>query len=195
MRLTSGMRKPHLLLFVIFPLFVSSSALAQVDEKVPFVPTPIEVVERMLEFAEVKNGDVVYDLGSGDGRLVIHAAKKYGARGVGIEMDSRLVEIARKQAKREGVDHLVEIRLGDALKADISAATVVTLYMLPSFNLKLRPILERQLKPGARVVAHDYGIEGWTAAKWEEMPLMDTRPEVTPHNHILYLYVWKAKNN
>jgi cyclopropane fatty-acyl-phospholipid synthase-like methyltransferase len=149
----------------------------------------------MLEFAEVKKGDVIYDLGSGDGRVVIQAAKKYGARGVGIELDSRLVELARTQARREGVDHLVEFRLEDALKADVSAASVVTLYMLPSFNEKLRPILERQLKPGARVVTHDYGIQGWNPTKWEEMPLRDTRPEVTPHNHILYLYIWKAKNN
>jgi hypothetical protein len=90
------------------------------------------------------------------------------------------------------VDHLVEFKQGDAFKADLSAATVVTLYMLPSFNKLFRPILEKQLKPGTRVVVHDYPIEGWNAVKWEEMPLMDTRPEVAPHNHILYLYRWKS---
>src|SRR5229473_4404813 len=117
-------------------------------EQVPYVPTPIEVVDRMLEFGAVKKGDIVYDVGSGDGRIVIEAAKKYGAKGIGIEMDGQLVELARGKAKQEGVDHLVEFRQADALKADVSPATVITLYMLPSFNKRLRPLLERQLKPG-----------------------------------------------
>ncbi len=182
-----------ILLVIIFALFCSSELLAQDDEKVPYVPSPIEVVDRMLEFADVKKADVVFDIGSGDGRMVIQAAKKYGAKGVGIELDSRLVETARAEAKKDGVDQLVEFRQGDALKADISDATVVTLYMLPSFNKQLRPILEKQLKPGTRVVVHDYPIEGWNPVKWEEMPLMDTRPAVTPHNHILYLYIWKPE--
>jgi protein-L-isoaspartate O-methyltransferase len=162
------------------------------EEQVPYVPTPIEVVDRMLEFGTVKKADIVYDIGSGDGRVVIQAAKKYGAKGVGIEMDPPLVELARRNAKQEGVDHLVEFRQGDALMGDVSGATVITLYMLPSFNERLKPVLERQLKPGTRVVVHDYPIEGWKPVKWEEMPLMDTRPEVTPHKHILYLYEWKA---
>jgi protein-L-isoaspartate O-methyltransferase len=182
-----------ILFVIIFSLFFGSELRAQDDEKVPYVPSPVEVVDRMLEFADVKKADVVFDIGSGDGRMVIHAAKKYGAKGVGIELDSRLVEMARAKAKKDGVDQLVEFRQGDALKADISDATVVTLYMLPSFNKQLRPILEKQLKPGARVVVHDYPIEGWNPVKWEEMPLMDTRPEVMPHNHILYLYVWKPE--
>ena len=186
-------RRNPILLVIIFALFFSSALLAQDDEKVPYVPSPVEVVDRMLEFADVKKADVVFDIGSGDGRMVIQAAKKYGAKGVGIELDSRLVEMARAEAKKDGVDQLVEFRQGDALKADISDATVVTLYMLPSFNKQLRPILEKQLQPGARVVVHDYPIEGWNPVKWEEMPLMDTRPEVTPHNHILYLYVWKPE--
>jgi len=164
-------------------------------EQVPYVPTPIEVVDRMLEFGDLKKSDVVYDIGSGDGRIVIQAAKKYGAKGVGIEMDPRLVDLARRNAKQEGVDQLVEFRQGDALLADVSGATVITLYMLPSFNERLKPVLERQLKPGTRVVVHDYPIEGWKPVKWEEMPLMDTRPEVTAHKHILYLYEWKARGN
>lgn len=187
------MRKPNPLIIISFLLLLSSGLRAQDYEKVPYVTSPIEVVDRMLEFADVKKGDVVFDIGSGDGRMVIQAAKKYGARGVGLELDSRLVELARAEAKRQGVDHLVEFRQGDALKADISAATVVTLYMLPSFNALLRPILEKQLQPGARVVVHDYPIEGWNPVKWEEMPLMDTRPSVAPHNHILYLYVWQPE--
>jgi SAM-dependent methyltransferase len=185
--------KTRLMLCCFSLFFISSGSFAQDYEKVPYVPSPIEVVDRMLEFAGVKKGDIVFDIGSGDGRMVIQAAKKYGARGVGIELDSRLVQLARAGAKREGVDHLVEFKQGDAFKADLSTATVVTLYMLPSFNKLFRPILEKQLKPGARVVVHDYPIEGWDPAEWEEMPLRDTRPEVTPHNHILYLYLWDAK--
>jgi ubiquinone/menaquinone biosynthesis C-methylase UbiE len=172
-------------------LYLTRAQQSAPVEQVPYVPTPIEVVDRMLEFGAVNKGDIVYDVGSGDGRIVIQAAKKYGAKGVGIEMDGQLVELARGKATREGVDHLVEFRQGDALKADVSSATVVTLYMLPSFNEKLRPVLERQLKPGTRVVVHDYPIDGWKPVKWEEMPLMDTRPEVMPHKHILYLYEWK----
>lgn len=187
------MKKTQALIVIAILLLPAAKLFAQENEKVPYVPSPIEVVDRMLEFADVKKEDVVFDIGSGDGRMVIEAAKKYGARGVGLELDARLVELARSEAKRQGVDHLVEFRQGDALKADLSAATVVTLYMLPSFNRLLRPILEKQLKSGVRVVVHDYPIEAWDPAHWEEMPLRDTRPEVTPHNHILYLYRWKAK--
>jgi precorrin-6B methylase 2 len=175
---------------------LSHHACAQASgkvEQVSFVPTPTEVVDRMLELGALKQGDVLYDLGSGDGRIVIRAAKKYGVRAVGIEMDSDLVARARREATRQGVAHWAEFRHGDALKADVSAATVITLYMLPSFNERLRPILEQQLKPGTRIVAHDFPIEGWTPAAWEEMPLMDTRPQVTPHQHILYVYEWRPK--
>lgn len=187
------MKKINPLAIAFFLFFISSGLHAQDYEKVPYVTSPIEVVDRMLELADVKHGDIVFDIGSGDGRMVIQAAKKYGAKGVGIELDSRLVELARTGARQEGVDQLVEFRQEDALKADISAATVVTLYMLPSFNALLRPILENQLKPGARVVVHDYPIEGWNPVKWEEMPLMDTRPSVAPHNHVLYLYLWQPE--
>jgi SAM-dependent methyltransferase len=183
------------LLTYLLVLSLFEPACAQLTgpmEQVPFVPTPLEVVERMLEFGAVKEGDIVYDLGSGDGRVVIRAAKKYGVKGVGIEMDAELVETARAQAKRERVDHLVEFRQEDALRADISAATIVTLYMLPSFNRQLRPVLERQLKPGARIVAHDYPVDGWEPVNWEEMPLLDTRPQVAPHKHVLYLYEWRS---
>jgi len=150
--------------------------------EVPFVPTPPEVVDRMLELAEVKRGDVVYDLGSGDGRIVIRAAKKYGTRGVGVEIDPDLVQRARNNAKDEGVSHLVEFREEDALKVNVSPATVVTLYMLPEFNAKLRPILRQQLKPGSRVVSHDFPIEGWTPIKVERM-----RGDLI-HDHTLYLW-------
>lgn len=174
-------------------LIVGASVAVQRLNQVPYVPSPMEVVDRMLEFAQVDKNDIVYDIGSGDGRMVIQAARKYGARGVGLELSARLVETARTEAAKQGVEHLVEFRRGDALQADISEATVVTLYMLPSFNKRLRPVLEEQLRPGARIVAHDYPIEGWEPVKWEQMPLWDKRRQVAPHQHILYLYRWQPK--
>jgi cyclopropane fatty-acyl-phospholipid synthase-like methyltransferase len=136
----------------------------------------------MLELAEVKSGDVVYDLGSGDGRIVIRAARKYGARGVGVEIDPELVEKSRAKAREEGVAHLVEFRAQDVFTVDISEATVVTLYMLPEFNAKLRPILQKQLKPGSRIVSHDFDIEGWSPTKVEKIP------GTVLHRHTIYLW-------
>ena len=150
--------------------------------EVPFVPTPPDVIDRMLEMAQVKSGDVIYDLGSGDGRIVIQAAKRYGVRGVGIEIDPDLVQKARDNAFREKVDKLVEFRAQDALTVDVSPATVVTLYMLPEFNAKLRPIFDRQLKPGARVVSHDFEIQGWVPDKVESIKGSFL------HDHIIYLF-------
>ena len=131
------------------------------DGEVPFVRSTPEVIDRMLDMARIQSGDILYDIGSGDGAIVIRAAKKYGVKGVGIEIDSGLVAKARDLAFREKVEHLVEFRAQDAFTVDVSPATVVTLYMLPEFNAKLRPILDRQLRPGSRVVSHDYPIEGW----------------------------------
>ena len=168
-----------------------AGAMGDYPEEIPFVPTPVEVVDKMLELAEVKNGDVVYDLGSGDGRIVIRAAKKYGARGVGIEMDPSLIDKARKSAKGEGVGHLVEFRVEDALKTDISAATVVTLYMLPWFNQAIKPNLQKHLRPGARIVAHDFGIEGWTPVKTVPLPEVEQKTGGYQHQHVLYL--WKIE--
>ena len=139
------------------------------DGEVPYVPTPPEVVDRMLEIAQVKSGDVIYDLGSGDGRIIIQAAKRYGVKGVGIEIDADLVQKAKDNAFKEKVEHLVEFHAEDALKVDVSPATVVTLYMLPEFNAKLRPIFDKELKPGARVVSHDFEIQGWVPDKVERI--------------------------
>jgi SAM-dependent methyltransferase len=146
-----------------------SSVAVWTDGEVPFVPSTPEVIDRMLELAQVKPGDVVYDIGSGDGAIIIRAAKKYGVKGVGIEIDQDLVLKARNNAFREKVEHLVEFRAQDAFTADVSPATVVTLYMLPDFNAKLRPMLDCQLKPGSRVVSHDYPIEGWVPDKVERV--------------------------
>ncbi|MET0500590.1 MAG: methyltransferase domain-containing protein [Candidatus Binatia bacterium] len=185
--------KKFCLLMVIAWLMAGDLAGALVDypEEIPFVPTPIEVVDKMLELAAVKSGDVVYDLGSGDGRIIIRAAKKYGVRGVGIEMDRTLIDKARKSAETEGVSHLVEFRVEDALKTDISPATVVTLYMLPWFNQAMKPSLQKYLKPGARIVAHDFGIEGWSPAKIERLPEVESRTGGYQHQHVLYL--WKIE--
>lgn len=162
---------------------------AEFREEIPFVPTPIEVVDKMLELAEVKKGDVVYDLGSGDGRIVIRAAKKFGVKAVGIEMDSWLLDKARQDAKGAGVSRLVEFRAEDALQADISRATVVTLYMLPWFNEAMKPSLKKFLKPGTRIVAHDFGINGWKPNKVLKLPEPEKKLGGYVHYHTLYL--WK----
>jgi cyclopropane fatty-acyl-phospholipid synthase-like methyltransferase len=169
-------------------IIISGSALADFREEIPFVPTPIEVVDRMLELAEVKKGDVVYDLGSGDGRIVIRAAKKYGVRAVGIESDATLIAKARKAADAQGVSHLVEFRDEDALKADLSRATVVTLYMLPWFNEAMKPSFKKYLKPGARIVAHDFGIAGWEPDKTVKLPGFELKSGGYKHQHVIYLW-------
>jgi SAM-dependent methyltransferase len=151
----------------------------------PFVATPEDVVDRMLSLAGATKNDVVYDLGSGDGRIPIRAAVRYGARGVGIEIDPTLVETSRARAKAAGVEHLVEFRLQDAMEADVSQATIVTLYILSSGNAKLRPLLTRQLRPGARIVSHAFSMgPTWPADKTDHFTSADG-DEVT-------LYLWKA---
>jgi SAM-dependent methyltransferase len=125
---------------------------------VPYVPTRAQVVEEMLRMAAVKPGDVVYDLGCGDGRIVIMAVEKFGARGVGIDIDPKRIEEARANAARAGVADRAEFRLGNLFDADIRAATVVTLYLLPEVNLRLKPKLLRDLAPGTRVVSHDFSM-------------------------------------
>lgn len=128
---------------------------------VPFVPTPQDVVERMLELAQVKAGDVVYDLGSGDGRIVITAAKKYGVKAVGFEIDPDLIKRSRESIRKEDLQHLAEIREQDIRTVDLSPATVVTMYLLPDVNMMLRPNIRKQLRPGSRVVSHDFDMEDW----------------------------------
>jgi precorrin-6B methylase 2 len=135
----------------------------------PFVPTPEEVVVRMLELAEIRPGDVLYDLGSGDGRIVVAAAKKYGIKAVGFEIDPALVRESRQIIKQEGLENLVEIRDEDILSLDFSPASVVTMYLYPGANLKLRPALMSRLKPGSRVVSHQFTMGDWTPAKTAQL--------------------------
>jgi precorrin-6B methylase 2 len=150
----------------------------------PYVPTPQDVVDRMLAVAQVTSNDVVYDLGSGDGRIVITAAKKYGARGVGIDIDSERIAESKRNARDAGVTNLVEFRRGDILQADVSKATVVMLYLVSSANMKLRPLLTRQLAPGSRVVSHTFGMGDWVPDK------VDRFKDAQGDDRAIYL--WRA---
>lgn len=155
----------------------SPAPTATVKPDVPYVPTPDAVVERMLELAKVSKNDLLYDLGSGDGRIVIAAAKKYGAKGVGVEIDPQLVEKAKANATTAGVSDKVEFRQQNLFDVNLSEATVVTLYLLPQINLKLRPQLLRQLKPGTRIVSHEFNMGEW-------------QPEQTVKVDGRTIYVW-----
>jgi predicted RNA methylase len=136
------------------PVLAQQAPAPQRTPDVIFVPTPQEVVDAMLKLAKVTKNDVIYDLGSGDGRIPITAAKTYGARGVGIDIDPQRIREANENLKAAGVGDRVKFLNQDLFTADISEATVVTLYLLPSLNLKLLPRLNSQLKPGTRVVSH-----------------------------------------
>ncbi|MGH2670216.1 MAG: SAM-dependent methyltransferase, partial [bacterium] len=132
-------------------------------------PTPMPVVEAMLELARVHEGDVVFDIGSGDGRIVIAAAELFGARGVGIEIDEELVERSRRTAAEKNLGNKVQIIHANALDVDLSPADVVTVYLTPNGLILLRPNLESMLRPGTRVVAHDFAVPDWTPAEEREV--------------------------
>src|SRR3954466_9404814 len=144
-------------------LVAAAPAWAQRMPDVIYVPTPPDVVEEMLKIADVKKGDVLYDLGSGDGRIAVTAAKRYGIRAVGIDIDPERIREANANAKKAGVTNLVRFRAEDLFKADFREATVVTLYLLPDLNVKLRPRLWSELKPGTRVVSHQFDMADWKA--------------------------------
>lgn len=172
---------------VIGFVFLASPCWPQYEDDyfygdVPFVPTPEVVVEGMLELAGVKKTDVVYDLGSGDGRIVITAAKKYGCRAVGIDLNPKRIEEANANAQAAGVTDRVKFIQGDLFKAEIAPATVVTLYLLSSVNEKLKPRLLNELKPGTRVVSHRFTMPDWEPVKQTEV---DGRP--------VYLWVVPAR--
>jgi ribosomal protein L11 methylase PrmA len=130
-----------------------------------FVPTPQEVVEDMLRLANVQKGDVLYDLGSGDGRIAITAARKYGIKATGIDIDPQRIREASENAKKAGVTSLVQFRQEDLFTADFKDATVITLYLLPDLNVKLRPKLWNELKPGTRIVSHQFEMGAWKPEK------------------------------
>ncbi len=151
----------------------------------PYVPTPQDVVERMLRLAQVGQNDVVVDLGSGDGRLVVTAAKQFGARGIGIDIDPARIAEGQANAAKAGVEGRVEFRQQDALQADLSQATVVTLYLLSASNVKLRPRLQAELKPGSRIVSHQFGMGDWQPDK------VETFTDANGTSRTLYLWTIK----
>lgn len=151
----------------LLPAVIAGSVFAQDDflYDVPYVPTPQEVVHKMLEVAQVKKGDTVYDLGCGDGRIVIMAAKEFGSNAVGIDIDPNRIREANENAKQAGVSEKTRFIEKDLFQADFRAANVVTLYLLTSVNLKLRPKLLAELKPGTRVVSHNFDMGDWKPTK------------------------------
>lgn len=142
-------------------LYPGSHGREDAEDLAPYAITPMFVVDKMLQLAEVSADDIVYDIGCGDGRIVITAALEYGARGVGIDIDPKRIQESRTAASEAMVEHLVEFRQENATRSDLSPATVVTMYLLPESNELLRPLLENMLKPGTRVVSHAYPIQGW----------------------------------
>lgn len=158
---------------------------------VPYVPTTEAAVQEMLKLADVKKSDVVYDLGCGDGRIVIAAAKTYGARGVGIDINPERIKEAKENAKKAGVEHLVRFEENDLFLADIHEASVVTLFLLSNINLKLRPKLLSDLKPGTRVVSNTFDMSDWKADKEAIVPGTDDTEAYLSKQ--LYLWTIPAK--
>ena len=171
--------------FLIGPwLLLWAQRSAAPQKLAPYVRTPQDVVERMLALAQVGPKDVVYDLGCGDGRLVITAAKRYGARGVGVDFDLDRVKESQVNAKHAGVESLVEFRQQDALTVDVSPASVVTLYLLSESNLRLRPILTKVLPSGSRIVSHQFSMGDWEPEKKETFTDSEGAPRI--------LYLWRT---
>jgi SAM-dependent methyltransferase len=154
-------------------LSVQAQSWAWDDGTTPFVVSPDAVVERMLQLAQPKAGERLVDLGSGDGRIVIEAAKRFGAKGLGVDIDPRLVGLARENAKRAGVEALTRFEVQDLFETDLHGVSVVTMYLLPEVNLKLLPRFIDQLKPGARIVSHDYDLGPWPFDEMIELALAD----------------------
>jgi SAM-dependent methyltransferase len=170
---------------LVLALF-AACATAQTDTEVPFVVTPDHVTRAMLELADVKPGDFVIDLGSGDGRIVIVAARQFGARGLGVEIVPELVEQSRANARKAGVEDRVEFRVQDLFATDLSPATVITMYLLPDVNLQLRPRLQA-LKPGTRIVSHDWDMGDW---KPDRVLVVDVPDKTIGREKKSRLYLW-----
>lgn len=185
-RVVAGLSLFAFLLF--FPLTTVGTSGSQAPKRpdapqlAPYVPTPQEVVDRMLVLAAVKQGDFVVDLGCGDGRIPVTAAKTYGARGLGVDIDPVRIAEANANAKAAGVEHLVTFKLQDALKTDVSSATVVTTYLLSASNLRLRPILTKAMKPGSRIITHNFSMGDWAPEK------SDTFNDAEGRSRTIYLY-------
>ncbi len=169
----------------------ADAGTASNDEQVPdieYVPTPTNVVDKMLEAAKLSKTDVLYDLGCGDGRIVVTAAKKFGLKAKGFDIDPQRIKESKANAKRAGVEDLVTFEQTDIFKVDLSPASVVTLYLLPELNVRLIPQLEK-LKPGSRIVSHDFDMEGVTYEKWWTVIAKD---HASPKDREHYVYLWKT---
>lgn len=185
------MRVNRVFAALLYPALVFAQGPPLTDE-VPYVQTPQSVVDKMLDLAGVRAGDFVIDLGSGDGRIVITAARRHGARGFGVDLDETLVVEARRRAQSAGVADRVAFYRRDLFETDLRPATVVTLYLLPEYNLKLRPRLLEQLRPGARVVSHDWGMEDWAPDDIAEVPVPD-KPVGLKKASIVYMWIVPAQ--
>lgn len=152
---------------------------------IAYIPTPYDAVEGMLQLAEVNGNDLLYDLGCGDGRLLIQAAQRWGTPGVGIDIDPACLEQAQSSAQAAGVTHLVNFKQGNLYDCDISRATVVALYLLPHLNLRLRPLLWQQLRVGARIVSHQFDMGDWPPERVVKL---------VPSEEDSTLYLWKISN-
>ena len=177
-----------MLLRFVFLSLAAAGAFAQqapAGEKLaPYYPTPESIVDRMLDFGQLKAGEKMFDLGSGDGRIVIMAAQKYHADATGVELDDDLFVASEAKIRKLGLQKTARILHEDILKGDYSSADMITVYLLPDSNLKLRPVLEAQLKKGTRIVAHDFGIGGWTPVKTITIP-----DDGEGRSHTLFLYI------
>lgn len=173
--------------FIIGLLFVAASPLQSQDLDVPYVPTPEEVVEKMLDLADVQSSDYVIDLGSGDGRIVIAAAKR-GASGHGIDLDPKRIAEARENAQNEGLDDRLMFMQENLFETDFTKASVITMYLLPSVNEKLRPELLDKMEPGTRIVSHSFTMGDWKADKKAEI-----KPKNSSRTHDVYYWVIPAK--
>jgi len=167
---------------LVFPILAFGQQ-PQAEKLAPYYPTPESVVEKMLLLGSLKAGERMFDLGSGDGRLVIMAAAKFGADATGVELDTDLHKQSTARIKKLGLEKKARIIHGDVMKQDYASADFITVYLLPSSNEKLRPILEKQLKKGTRIVSHDFEIAGWVPEKTESID-----DDGEGRSHTLYLY-------
>jgi SAM-dependent methyltransferase len=173
------------------PAADAGATAVDLDNQVPdieYVPTPQNVVDKLLDVAKIQKDDVLYDLGCGDGRIVINAAKRFGIKAVGYDIDPKRVAESKENVKRNKVENLVTIEQKDIFTVDLSGATVVTLYLLPELNVRLIPQLEK-LKPGSRIVSHDFDMEG---VEPETTWTVIARDHRTPKNREHYVYLWKT---
>jgi SAM-dependent methyltransferase len=178
---------PVLLLVVLLPDFTAAAADEDGTPDVVYVASPDDVVDKMLSMAQVKKDDLLYDLGCGDGRIVVRAAKKYGCQARGYDINPVRVRESLENIKRNGVGDLVKVERRNVFTLDLTPASVITLYLLPEMNVRLIPQLQK-LKPGSRIVAHDYGIEG---VESEESVTMTSKEDGV--EHYLYLYTIPLK--